>query len=143
MAPITFPVQNLPWLPGPKEQDSGSSTFGPQAPLQPHGPPSASAPPGHPQQFICSTLPHSLPVHLLGQSSSARTTVKAVCQALEPRLVLAEQKQLSSRKLSQISFPHPPHSKVTASSSVLPEPLMQIFTKDKDPASMQEYRTIM
>lgn len=143
MAPITFPVQNLPWLPGLKEQGSGLSTSEPQASFQPHGPSSASAsaPPGHPQQFIRSNLPPSLPVHLLGQSSAARTMAKAVCQAPEPQLVLAEQRQLSSRKLSQISFPHALPSKVTASSSVLPEPLMQIFTKD--PASMQEYRTIM
>lgn len=57
-------------------------------PLQPHGPPSASASaaPGHPQWFICSTLPPSLPVHLTGQSA-ARTTAKAACQAPEPQLV--------------------------------------------------------
>lgn len=72
------------------------------------------------------------------------TPARAECQAPETQLVLAEQSGsniLSSGKLSQISPSHPLPSKVTAPSSVFPEPFVQIFTKDKDPASTQEYRS--
>lgn len=69
------------------------------------------------------------------------TPARADCQTPETQLVLAEQSNsniLSSRKLSQISLSHPLPSKVTAPTSVFPEPFVQIFTKDKDPASIQE-----